>query len=892
MLTSKRILTLGIMLIIFFTGAFSIEIKALSPLDLENGVDPKTIFRWSVDQEDNYRYKVYVSENPFVLEKDLKVSNLIAKFFTGEILRPDTTYYWKVVALKENEVYESPIFRFSTRSLNNGDISWLHFAEYDQMLFFNNMMVGRKGDRVDILSENKNILYSKIFNEKITGLYALDRLYIVLENMVVRIEPDLKENTEEIEEKVKAIAGRVYYSDKYLYILSTSGKFNRLCFEPIKKVLFLNDFFYILSDKKVYMYEPMKGQVTQKDFEDDLCDMVLSTYQDRIVVMGKNGLYTLDMKLNLKNKYIFQIDMERKIYPFFDKIAMISGKNRLTFFDSDLKWTQENMFDEDIYYFIPINPTAYMLAGNYIKTFDTQGGLLWTYSSLNPVQLISEPQYAEKGILAGIKDFVSRYIIFYEKMDAAIINNPVYKPLPKVIIPKEYEPEEVQSVKTDPQPFTQPEKPVSKTEQPVEVTPQPTNTQQPTNQDIQPVQPQPKTEDTPASTHTKAQDKPTEPATSSTAPIVPINEIPQTEPTKAATPQEIKKDYTEIPNALSNYGYTIKTYENIMYIAGYEISDNNWQAKVTQIASTLEVEKEFLFGGKGTEFFKDVLITKDASEVISITAIGDTTSVGYSGDAYLVSFLPDGTVLYESNYGDLGRDNGVKIKEVDKNGYAIIGNYYVNNKLSDIFVSRYSKDGTRIWLSTFGGKNIEMAVDCEVTPDQGLLITGATKSFGYGKYDVYAIKVDFYGREKWTNTFGDDKDNLPVGIITFSNKKYILYETKEELRKNSHNIVEVDHEKGFKLSFKYIPDYEENLLGFSNLGGTVYAYGYRIVKGKKAGLIYTLDMKNSLFTDPKVFEMDGDFEITSMTVLTNDVYALGNLNNKKLSMILMNINKK
>jgi hypothetical protein len=620
--------------------------------------------------------------------------------------------------------------------------------------------------------------------------------------------------------------------------------------------------------------------------------MVLSTYQDRIVVMGKTGLYTLDMKLNLKNKYIFQIDMERKIYPFFDKIAMISGKNRLTFFDSDLKWTQENMFDEDIYYFIPINPTAYMLAGNYIKTFDTQGGLLWTYSSLNPVQLISEPQYAEKGILAGIKDFVSRYIIFYEKMDAAIINNPVYKPLPKVIIPKEYEPEEVQSVKTDPQPFTQPEKPVSKTEQPVEVTPQPTNTQQPTNQDIQPVQPQPKTEDTPASTHTKAQDKPTEPATSSTAPIVPINEIPQTEPTKAATPQEIKKDYTEIPNALSNYGYTIKTYENIMYIAGYEISDNNWQAKVTQIASTLEVEKEFLFGGKGTEFFKDVLITKDASEVISITAIGDTTSVGYSGDAYLVSFLPDGTVLYESNYGDLGRDNGVKIKEVDKNGYAIIGNYYVNNKLSDIFVSRYSKDGTRIWLSTFGGKNIEMAVDCEVTPDQGLLITGATKSFGYGKYDVYAIKVDFYGREKWTNTFGDDKDNLPVGIITFSNKKYILYETKEELRKNSHNIVEVDHEKGFKLSFKYIPDYEENLLGFSNLGGTVYAYGYRIVKGKKAGLIYTLDMKNSLFTDPKVFEMDGDFEITSMTVLTNDVYALGNLNNKKLSMILMNINKK
>ncbi|OQB24027.1 MAG: hypothetical protein BWY11_01400 [Firmicutes bacterium ADurb.Bin182] len=104
--------------------------------------------------------------------------------------------------------------------------------------------------------------------------------------------------------------------------------------------------------------------------------------------------------------------------------------------------------------------------------------------------------------------------------------------------------------------------------------------------------------------------------------------------------------------------------------------------------------------------------------------------------------------------------------------------------------------------------------------------------------------------------------------------------------------MEVDHEKGFKLSFKYIPDYEENLLGFSNLGGTVYAYGYRMVKGKKAGLIYTVDMKNSLFTDPKVFEMDGDFEITSMTVLTNDVYALGNLNNKKLSMILMNINKK
>src|ERR1019366_6075311 len=72
----------------------------------------------------------------------------------------------------------------------------------------------------------------------------------------------------------------------------------------------------------------------------------------------------------------------------------------------------------------------------------------------------------------------------------------------------------------------------------------------------------------------------------------------------------------------------------------------------------------------------------------------------------------------------------------------------------NVYVIRTNAEGDTLWTKTYGGSSTDYGYDVQLTSNGGFVITGITRSFGAGWFDVYLIKTDSLGDTLFTKTFG------------------------------------------------------------------------------------------------------------------------------------------
>jgi hypothetical protein len=226
-----------------------------------------------------------------------------------------------------------------------------------------------------------------------------------------------------------------------------------------------------------------------------------------------------------------------------------------------------------------------------------------------------------------------------------------------------------------------------------------------------------------------------------------------------------KKDMVYSVQQTSDGGYILAGYTD-SFGAG---SCDAWLIKIDSAGNKLW---DRTLGGSREDDVKSVSQTSDGGYILA----GYTASSGAGGfDAWLIKTDSHGNELWDKTYGGSEYDYGYSVQQALDGGYIVAGfTYSFNEGNSDVWVIKTDSEGREKWNKTFGGSNSDRAESVQQTSDGGYIIAGYTASFGAGGSDAWLIKTDAAGNEEWNKTFGGSDANQALDVKETSDGGYIL----------------------------------------------------------------------------------------------------------------------
>ena len=256
-------------------------------------------------------------------------------------------------------------------------------------------------------------------------------------------------------------------------------------------------------------------------------------------------------------------------------------------------------------------------------------------------------------------------------------------------------------------------------------------------------------------------------------------------------------------------GYTASN--NFPTLNAYDsINTEPYEIFITKFDINNSLQWSTFFGGNRSDFGYNIAVTSDGSCYVTgntesldfptKNAFNDTFGGGFN-DAFIAKFSTTGSLLWSSFLGGKDRDQANGIVVVDDGSCYVTGdtlssdfptfNAY-NNTFggnSDIFVTKFSSDGTLLWSTFLGGDYDDNGNSIAVASDGSCYITGSTTSGNfptlnafnstfnenlYGESDVFVTKFSSTGNLLWSTFLGGHFSEWGNGISVGSDGSCFL----------------------------------------------------------------------------------------------------------------------
>ncbi len=212
-------------------------------------------------------------------------------------------------------------------------------------------------------------------------------------------------------------------------------------------------------------------------------------------------------------------------------------------------------------------------------------------------------------------------------------------------------------------------------------------------------------------------------------------------------------------------GYIIAGYTS-SYGAG---SFDAWLVKTDAVGNSVWTKA---FGGSLWDWAESVQQTTDGGYIIT----GMTESSGAGGwDTWLIKTDSSGEAEWTRTFGAANCDHGTSVRQTIDGGYIILSDTYsCRAGSSDFWLIKTNSSGISLWTKTFGGSGCERSHSVRQTADGGYILTGDTKSYGSGDYDIWLVKTDDNGDTVWTETFGGTEEDCGCSVRQTGDGGYVV----------------------------------------------------------------------------------------------------------------------
>ena len=193
-----------------------------------------------------------------------------------------------------------------------------------------------------------------------------------------------------------------------------------------------------------------------------------------------------------------------------------------------------------------------------------------------------------------------------------------------------------------------------------------------------------------------------------------------------------------------------------------------------RISPTGDLLIDKTYGNSDNDWEHDYVLMNNGDIVLS----GRFNHSNYGSYGTLMRIDETGNILWAKTYNTSGACKFIRLRKTENDNLIAAGRidgYGAGG--TDIFVAMTDGAGNLLWNKTYGGPGYEKAIGIAFSPDQNIVISGFTDSFGFGSYDIFLIKTDMSGNLIWGKVYGGSADDYiygGYGLLNENNSGYIV----------------------------------------------------------------------------------------------------------------------
>jgi hypothetical protein len=224
-----------------------------------------------------------------------------------------------------------------------------------------------------------------------------------------------------------------------------------------------------------------------------------------------------------------------------------------------------------------------------------------------------------------------------------------------------------------------------------------------------------------------------------------------------------------------------------------------------------------------------VLQTQDGGYIIA----GNRAPGMSKWDGWLIKTDSSGNEHWNKTFGGIEHDYIYSVKQTDDNGYIMTGiSHSYGGEDDDLWVIKTDSLGKEKWNKTYGGSSNDVGYSVKQTSDRGYVIVGRSNSYASYSYDFWVIKIDSNGIEQWNRSYDFNNGVADIGrsIIQTNDNGYIIIGDSDPYTGTESEII------FFKINSL------GNLQWNKTFGKDGYDRGFSIIKDSEGDYVISVKM--------------------------------------------------